>query len=250
MAREIRVTIDDDEVFERMRARKRELDLSWEDVLHRGLGTGSGNRTEELGDRLERQITKRVEESLGSAFGLDLSDERDRSGQSESQAPGGRGPSPPASPGSPPSGEPGSPPPGHTADPSSGVDPAGRTSPGGLDEDIETLANAEDAVLRFPLLDDEPGNTVPLRVNLETSADGLDVDVVTIRTGKDAADRNAFERGVRHEITKELATGGTAVLELAAGVEEYHVVPVLSWSHEDGTPVVTDVEIQEVSFDA
>ena len=37
MSREIRITIEDDEVFERMRYRKDELDLSWEEVLRRGL---------------------------------------------------------------------------------------------------------------------------------------------------------------------------------------------------------------------
>ncbi|MFB6175615.1 MAG: hypothetical protein ABEI99_00440 [Halobaculum sp.] len=259
MAREIRVTIDDDEVFERLRARKRELDLSWEEVLHRGLRGGPGDSPDEdIGDRLERQITRRVEESLGRAFGLDESASRHSGGGASSDSGGSSGgsrdPTPPGSP------SPDSP------SPPGGVDPAGRGTPGGpqggpaaggprqpsggLDAEVETLANAEDAVLRFPFLDDDPGNTVPLRVNLETSADGLDVEVVTIRSGKAVAERNAFDRGARRQIAEALATGETAILELDAGVEEYHVVPVLSWSDDDGTPTVTEVSISEVSFDA
>lgn len=251
MAREIRVTIDDDEVFERLRARKRELDLSWEDVLHRGLRGGPGDGLDEdIGDRLERQITQRVEESLGRAFGLDDSgsgaggaggaggtrgvgsanrtDTTNRSGgQSGSPDPTSPSSSPPA-------------------ESSAGSSPPSSS----LDAEMETLENAEDAVLRFPFLDDDPGNTVPLRVNLETSADGLGVEVVTIRSGKSVAERNGFDRGARRQIAEALATGEMAILELDAGVEEYHVVPVLSWSHDDGTPTVTDVSISEVSFDA
>jgi hypothetical protein len=255
MAREIRVTIDDDEVFERLRARKRELDLSWEEVLHRGLRGDSGGPDGDIGDKLERQITQRVEESLGRAFGLDdrnsrhrPSDSGPKSGESRDSTPQGSASS-------------------DSPSPSGGVDSAGHGTPGspqggapaggshgqqsgGLDAEVETLENAEDAVLRFPFLDDDSGNTVPLRVNLETSAAGLDVEVVTIRSGKAVAERNAFDRGARRQIAEALATGETATLELDAGVEEYHVVPVLSWSHDDGTPTVTDVSISEVSFDA
>lgn len=258
MAREIRVTIDDDEVFERLRARKRELDLSWEEVLHRGLRGGSGGPggpDDDIGDRLERQITERVEKSLGRAFGLDDRESRHRSGSSGRKSGESRDPTPQGSPSS------------DSPSPPGGVDSAdrrtrgspragtpaggshGRQSPG-LDAEVETLENAEDAVLRFPFLDDDSGNTVPLRVNLETSAAGLDVEVVTIRSGKAVAERNAFDRGARRQIAEALATGETATLELDAGVEEYRVVPVLSWSHDDGTPTVTDVSISEVSFDA
>jgi hypothetical protein len=231
MAREIRVTVDDDEVFERMRARKRDLDLSWEEVLHRGLRPdpegrsggpqgpgrrggggrhGSGPAGGDIGDRLERRIRQRVEESLESAFGID---------------------------------QPGS---GATPDPDSG----GRGR-GDLDAEMERLADAEDAVLRFPFLDDHPRNRVLLRVRMETSADGLSVEVVTIRQGKDATGTNRFDRGARREVAERLAGDATAVLELEEGVEEYAVSPVLSWSHaDDGSPTVTDVSIAEVSFDA
>lgn len=126
--------------------------------------------------------------------------------------------------------------------------PAGGPSGGGagLSAEMETLENAEDAVLRFPFLDDDPGNTVPLRVNLETSADGLAVEVVTIRAGP--ADRNAFDASARPQIASALASGETAVLSVADGVEEYDVVPELSWRAEDGTPTVTEVAIAEVSL--
>lgn len=220
MAREVRITIDDDEVFERMKRRKRELDLSWEEVLHRGLwtdgrdgfapGAGHGHAGapgEDIGDRLERQITQRVEDSLRTAFGVDEPVGR--------RPPGGPAPDP------------------------------------GYEDEVETLANAEDATLAFPFLEDRPGNRVPLRISLETRAGSVDVDVVTVRQGKDVAELNRFERGARRRVAEELASGAPAVLELEAGVEEYHVSPALTWSRDDqGAPIVTDVEIDEVIFDA
>jgi hypothetical protein len=229
MGREIRVSIDDDEVFERMKARKRELDLSWEEVLHRGLWTEAGpgpNPTgphgghgagEDFGDRIERQVKRRVEQSLRSAFG------------SADQGQGSPGaPSPPSPPSAPSA-------PSHPS--------------GGYESEMESLANAEDAVLRFPFLDDET-HRVPLRVDLSTSADGLDVEVVTVRRGKDVEGMNVFDRSARKAIAEGLATGSMPVLELEAGVEEYRVAPALSWSRDDrGRPVVADVEIEEVIFD-
>lgn len=217
MAREIRVTVDDDEVFERMKRRKRELDLSWREVLHRGLWGGDdsgrgrghpggpGDPLEDLGDRLERQIENRVEESIRAGFGAG----------------------------------------GSRADPSPGP---GGTSPG-FEDEMETLANAEDAVLRFPFLEDRPEFRVPLRVAVETRSGGMAVDVVTVRTGKSVEGTNAFDRGTRKEVAAEFAGGALAVLELESGVEEYRVAPVLSWSRDDrGDPVVSDVAIDEVVF--
>ena len=55
MAREVRITIDDDEVFERMKARKGALDLSWEEVLHRGLREIPGEHPGESGTPSEPQ---------------------------------------------------------------------------------------------------------------------------------------------------------------------------------------------------
>jgi hypothetical protein len=87
-------------------------------------------------------------------------------------------------------------------------------------------------------------------VNLSTSADGLDIEVVTVRQGKGVAGMNVFDRSARKAIAEGLAAGSMPVLELEAGVEEYRVAPALSWSrNEDGRPVVTDVEVEDVIFD-
>ena len=91
MTREIRITIDDDEIFERMRTRKQELDLSWEEVIHRGLRRDNAYRTvhspaeehpprtpdpltdpEAFADALKRRIQGQVRESLSASFGGDL----------------------------------------------------------------------------------------------------------------------------------------------------------------------------------
>ena len=224
MAREIRITIDDDEVFERMKGRKRELDLSWEEVLHRGLrrkepAESRGPRDDHatyrppppdpitapgaFAEDLKRQIQGQVRDSLyasleASAWGDD-----------------------------------------HHRD--------------SLGRDVETLESAEDAILVFDFLDDaiEPGHQVPLRVTLEATAEGLVVEVVTVRSGKGVAAMNAFEPVVRSRIVTGLATGQTATLEFDAGAEQYRVTPTLAWSRDgDGRPTVVDVSIEEVHFDA
>lgn len=228
MAREIRVTIDDDEVFERMRARKRELDLSWEEVIHRGLREAEPG---DIGDRLERQIRQRVTESLETAFGIEEGREPPRTGGAESRA------------GRPEPEEFGS---GSPTSPRDDQPASGST---GLSAEVESLSNAEDAELRFPFLPDEPGNRVPLRVRLETTADGLDVTVVTVRTGKSVAETNAFARGARQQIAASLADGELAELALAGGAETYRVAPALSWQSRESGPTVTEAAIREVRFD-
>jgi hypothetical protein len=223
MAREIRITVGDDEVFERMKRRKEELDLSWEEVLKRGLegrgaresvnidlgGLGSfGVREEypqwpehgpgpgrspapEFGERLAREIESRVQRSLGSAFG---------------------------------------------------VEPDAKF--GGF----EDLSEAEDAVLAFEFIDD-PAAVVPLRVNLTTSVDGLDVDVVAVRSGKSARDMNRFPNDARQRVAEHLAGGGTATLRVG-GAESYRVRPRLSWTRTaEGEPSVSEVDIADVVFD-
>ncbi|MFC7044930.1 hypothetical protein ACFQH6_05380 [Halobacteriaceae archaeon GCM10025711] len=218
MSREIRITIDDDEVFERMKRRKRELDLSWAEVLHRGLrrspdeesgwgdrGRGGwrshGDPMDDFSDQLERQIKQKVMASIQSsvdAFGPDV----------------------------------------------------GGGASGGLDDEVAALTEAEDAVLVFDDLADDPASRVPLRVTMQTSRDGLDVEVVAVRQGKNVEHMNTFEKGARRQLTRHLAGGGLATLSLDDGVEEYRVAPVLSWSRDErGRPVVTDVSIDEVSFD-
>lgn len=223
MGREIRITIDDDEVFERMKARKRELDLSWEDVLHRGLrrsdGQGSAGGVHEypaggpgypsevardpirdptgFAEDLKRQIQGHVRESLHASLSTDPD-----------------------------------------------LDP--------LDSQVETLAAAEDAVLGFDFLADAAArrsNQVPLRVTLEASADGLDVDVVAVREGKSVTDMNAFEPETRRQVIEGLASGADATLSLAGDAESYRVRPALTWSRENGIPTVSAVSIEEVRFD-
>lgn len=222
MAREIRITVDDDEVFERMKARKHELELSWEEVLHRGLrredahprtdrgGARSRYRPEQPPDSpppsdpignpagfaedLKRQIQGQVRDSLQASFETDTD----------------------------------------------------------LDREVATLESAEDAVLVFEFLGeraDERALQVPLRVTLKASTDGLGVDVVAVRHGKTVADTNAFDPDARKRVIEGLAAGEGATLRLAAGEEEYVVDPVLSWTRADGTPTVGSVSIENVRFD-
>jgi hypothetical protein len=217
MAREIRITVDDDEVFERMKRRKRELDLSWREVLHRGLWSESDHEAgqrgphgrhpdpvdDDIGDRLERQIKQRVEDSLERAFGIE-----------EGREHWGRHP-----------------------------------EERGYEDEVESLESAEDALLVFPFLDDDSAYKVPLRVELEMRAGGVDVDVVTVRQGKSVREMNAFDRQARKRIAEKLAVGTPVTLELGSGVEEYQVAPILTWSRTDhGEPMVAEVEIDEVLF--
>lgn len=220
MAREIRITIDDDEVFERMKRTKQELDLSWREVLHRGLqidegpggryheqtgrettGHGRPATEDDFGDRIERHVKDRIEASLENALGVE-SVETDSPGRSRR-----------------------------------------------YEREVESLANAEDAVLSFPFLADKPAYKIPLRVELEMRAGGVDVDVVSVRQGKSVREMNTFDRGTRRQIAEGLATGSDVRLELGDGEEEYRVTPILSWSRaDDGEPAVDDVEIEDVLF--
>lgn len=236
MSREVRITIDDDEVFEHMKHRKRELDLSWEDVLHRGLqrpderspsgsnfgprdpgpgtrrgfdaGEGraetpwdrSGDQWDRFAEGVEDQVQRKVYNALRSTFG----------------AAGIDVPEPPA----------------------------------GLDREMADLSNAEDAVLAFGFLDDRRAYQVPLRVNLETSAEGLTVDVVAVRQGKSVRDMNTFDARTRQAVTTRLAEGAPAALRFGDGAEDYAVEPVLRWGRDDaGRPTVTEVSIETVRLD-
>jgi hypothetical protein len=239
MAREIRISVDDDEVFERMKHRKQLLDLSWEEVLHRGLretdtprGPGRGaefwddryddgpdgrarsqrgsvggiewerhnpDMWDTLGDSLEQQIQRRVYETLQSSFGA------------------------------------------------AGIDISDRP---GMGAEMEELASAEDAVLTFDGLPDDEAYEVPLRVDMQTGPDALIIDVVAVREGKSVRDANRFETDARKRINTALARGGTATLSFD-GAEQYEVRPVLSWGRTStGTPRVADVDIVEVVLDA
>lgn len=232
MSREIRITVDDDEVFERMKRRKQELDLSWEEVLHRGLrrdpepdagptsepsapdrGPGRRGRPDRrseggrpghedqwdaFADSLESEIQNKVYDTLRSSFGA------------------------------------------------AGIDVPEREA---LGDDVARLEQAEDATLVFDFLDDRPEYRVPLRVNLRTGHDGIDVEVVAVRVGKNVSEENRFDGDARKRVNAGLASGETATLRFADGAEEYAVRPVLGWDREGGGPRVSDVEIDEVVLD-
>lgn len=228
MSREIRVSIDDDEVFERMKHRKQQLDLSWEEVLRRGLrrypdhgdsyyernqsyrysGQERNDRSRgqpgDLGEDIARHVQNRVADTLRDSMRGVLGD----------------------------------------------VPGPVRLGHGEFESELGSLERGEDAMLEFPFLDDALANQIPLRVDLRTSADGLDVDVVTIRQGKSVSEMNRFTPDTRKAITKSLARDGEAVIRLATDDETYRVAPVLSWSRDStGRPTITSVEIETVMFD-
>lgn len=245
MAREIRISIDDDELFERMKRRKQALDLSWEEVLHRGLrpeaARGKRHRPfDDPGPREDIEAAKadvrRAIDALKEELGGRHVDTR--GGESRESERRSFDPFDPAS-------------------VESFVADTVRESTRWLGErewsdELERVTEAEDAILRFPFLDDvgrQPANQVPLRVQLNVTGSGLDVEVITVRSGKGVAEMNDFDRGVRRALIEGLATGESATLQLDEGVEEYVVTPELTWSRgERGRPTVDAVTIEEVRF--
>ncbi|MFC5972183.1 hypothetical protein ACFPYI_12655 [Halomarina salina] len=276
MSRQIRISIEDDEVFERLKRRKDALDLSWEDVLRRGLRDSSEpprgpnrptppNRTDRAnrsrdseegrddhgsrrgprhphggyrgrshahgshrsrGRRHGREHTRdevhahHAHSPFAPEFGERLAENIRSSLES---ALGG----------------------GATVG-SSGESPLFGAM-GSIDDEIDRLEEAEDAVL---VLGEDRAASVPLRVELHIGADGMDVDVVAVRTGKDTGEMNRFGDGARAVVAKRLARGDTARLELADGDETYDVRPDLTWARgPDGVPVVADAAIRSVVFD-
>lgn len=245
MSREIRISIDDDEVFERMKARKQELDLSWEEVLHRGLrreppapaeapgphsqpdpqpeprgqhGHHRSHRHHEAERRHEAE--NRREGDRWDAFAEDLESQIQNKVYDTLRSSFG----------------------------AAGIDVP--EHPDFEDEEMARLEHAEDAVLAFDFLEDDPGYQIPLRVTLETSRDGLAVDVVAVRQGKSVRHMNSFDTGARREVNTDLATGGAASLRFEDGAEAYRVLPVLTWTRDaDGNPTVDGVEIDEVLLD-
>ena len=231
MSREIRISIDDDEVFERMRRRKDELDLSWEEVLRRGLSGGD--------ERAQSRGRGPTTPPGPSGPGPRHAHERDEFGSS-GRGKGGWNPFDPDF---------GRKLSEHIQQSVQGSLPF-ETEFGGLEAEIDQLEDAEDAVLAFPFLAEDPGNQVPLRVNLRTSSEGLDVEVVAVRRGKGVAEMNRFGADGRASVTKQLAAGEPAALRLRDGAEEYAVFPSLSWSRDaGGRPTVSEVEIESVEID-
>lgn len=248
MSRQVRISIDDDEVFERLKRRKDALDLSWEDALRRGLrdsaepprGPKTAQEPRETPERGGRAAgdgdSQRGQAETPSPFDSDFGEQIAQRvlasvSESVSGATGGRG----------------------SAGGASGGGGAGAGGTGGssgpgtpLDEEIDRLEDAEDAVL---VLGDSEGERVPLRVTLHTGPDGLDVEVVAVRSGKGTEEMNQFADGARADVAKRFARGDTATLEMAAG-ETYDVRGELSWAPgPEGTPTVTDVAIREVVFE-
>ena len=272
MSRQIRISIEDDEVFERLKRRKDALDLSWEDVLRRGLrdspepphGPGRPDRGE---DRHERSEDHPGRGARGSGHAPGHGGEHahrhhahahrhGRGARGHAHTHGHSGAFAHASPFDPQFGE-------RLAETirsslegalGGDVTSAGASSEhplfgglGSLDDEIDRLEEAEDAVL---VLGDGPGERVPLRVELRIGAEGLDVDVVAVRTGKDTDAMNRFGDGARAAVAQRLARGDTARLELADGAESYEVRPDLTWARgPDGVPVVADAAIRSVVFD-
>jgi hypothetical protein len=232
VSRQIRITIDDDEVFERLRRRKDALDISWEEALRRGLrdspeppqgppgetfdpsrNPSAGRDRGPHGPRAPRNMAASPDSEHGgpSPFEADFGERLAQEIASSVQQ----------------------------AVPGAGEEP--------LDDEIARLEEAEDAVL---VLGDGEAEQVPLRVALQTGPGGLAVDVVAVRSGKDTEGMNRFADGARAAVAERFATGETVALELDGGQETYLVRPELTWGRgEDGTPRVTDVEISEVVFE-
>ena len=235
MSRQIRISIEDDEVFERLKRRKDALDLSWEDALRRGLrdsaepprGQRTPNRPHEHPspdprpdprpsphhehDRGRRRGGKQHSNDDPSPFDPDFGERiahQVLSSVSDSVS-------------------------GFVGEP--------------LDQEINRLEDAENAEL---VLGEGEGERVPLRVSLHTGPDGLDVEVVAVRSGKGTEEMNRFADGARGRVARRFAQGETATLELDAGGETYDVRPDITWARgPDGSPTVTDVAVREVVFE-
>lgn len=213
MTREIRITVDDDEVFERMKHRKNLLDLSWEDVLRRGLHScgshasppRSGPKWHGKNAKRKQRLKRRMREHWRGWHHRSSPEFDEFEPDFEMQH----------------------------EDPSYEIE-------------IGHLEDAEDAILEFEFLDDEPSVQVPLRITMETSTDGLTVDVAAVRESKDVSELNRFASAERKRVAQELARGKPALLRIGND-EMYQVNPVLSWnSNGAGFLTVTHVEIPDV----
>ena len=235
MSREIRITVDDDEVFERLRRRKDALDLSWEDALRRGLREGIESQSAAK-SRPERERGRH-----GRGPSRESRGRHGRSGPGEGNARERRGRQGRVSPFDPDFGE-------QIA--RSVVSSVNASVPGvdvTLEDEIDRLEEAEDATL---ILGEGEGERVPLRVALHTGPEGLDVEVIAVRSGKGTEELNQFEDGARADVARRFAEGDTATLEIEGSEETYEVRPELTWVRgSEGAPRVTEVTIHEVVFE-
>lgn len=239
MSREIRITVADDEVFERMRRRKDRLDLSWEEALRRGLsedGTEPAPAEATL-DPFDDDFGEQLRERIRSRARGNTTRQEDESGARHRDDRRGFDPFDPDDIGA------------FVRDQIQTAVTGGHAGRSSLDSELDELADAEDAVLQFPFLEAADA-AVPLRVTLRTTGDGLDVDVVTVRQGADATAMNRFPGDARQRVAAALAKGETATLSLQGGAESYSVVPSLSWDRsDDGTPTVGEVTVERVVLD-
>lgn len=250
MSREIRISVADEEVFEWMRRRKTELDLSWEEALRRGLGeegAGAPATEEELdpfAPDFRERLQQRIRSATGAASGEPTTTQGGRASVTERmrERAGTAAEAPPDVE-------------GIVADLTEALGAAEASVPPKPPESpaasqLERLEDAEDAVLVLPGTD-EAGARVPLRVNLRTEADGLTVEVVAVRLGSGTEALNRFVDGTRADVTRALAADELAALELGDGVESYPVKPSLTWGRDDdGAPTVVEAEIVDVVLDA
>lgn len=253
MSREIRISVADEEVFEWMRRRKTEFDLSWEEALRRGLGEdGAASPTgeEELDpfapdfrERLQQRIRSATGAAVGSEAGRPAGEPTNDADRPRERAPRARerATAAPEVPPVPDVGEIVA----EVTPPLGGPEPPTPPEPPAVDQ-LARLEDAEDAVLVLPGTD-EAGARVPLRVNLRTEADGLAVEVVAVRQGSGTEALNHFVDGSRADVTRALAEGEPAALELGDGAESYPVRPSLTWGRDDdGTPTVVEAAIVDV----
>lgn len=116
-----------------------------------------------------------------------------------------------------------------------------------IDEEINILESAEDAVLVFDFFDSF-NKRIPLRVRLQTGPNGYEVDWVVIRQGKGTEGMNQFSSEERDEIATKSETGHTANLMFEADGESYPVKAVLSWGRDKhGNCIVTSID--ELEFE-
>lgn len=204
-----RVAVDfEEEAFRRLKQRKEQLDLSWRDVILRGLEEKPSTRDLRAGRLLAKQWFGEGMDNQPSGEGITATvqdtDPNARVAQELERA----------------------------------VDSF--ESGGDLETEIENLESGDDAILSLPGTDTE----IPLRVRLKTTNEGLEAGLVAVR---DIPGRNQFKESDRATTSESLAEGEPAILEIGQIDEvRYEVTPSIEWSRDDsGMLTATDVDIKE-----